>query len=227
MNGREKKELVEYLAWRDSLPNVRHLSPESAWGIFRDAHHGRCAICRREDRRLVVDHCHETGWIRGLLCDSCNLAMPGRIATIYEGLPPAHVAGLFRKYVQRSWGQDPAERFREILWHVGSDGSIEPDWEVSGRARVKLMQKEFDARQRTTDPPAPSAADPRLCRKLHANVGAGLRAKLEREARWAGSTVEAVIVNLIQEALTARENPSEADVIWAVQNRRPGGDVQP
>jgi len=38
---------------------------------------GKCAICRnREDRyrktRLSVDHCHDNGIVRGLLCIRCN-----------------------------------------------------------------------------------------------------------------------------------------------------------
>lgn len=45
---------------------------------------GGCAICGAEDagggskhekRRLMVDHSHETGKARGLLCSACNLAI--------------------------------------------------------------------------------------------------------------------------------------------------------
>lgn len=40
---------------------------------------GKCALCGSEgsgkDTRLVVDHCHETGRVRGLLCWSCNVGI--------------------------------------------------------------------------------------------------------------------------------------------------------
>lgn len=38
-----------------------------------------CAICKKNIKsfvkRLVVDHCHKTGKVRGLLCHSCNTAI--------------------------------------------------------------------------------------------------------------------------------------------------------
>lgn len=38
---------------------------------------GVCGICTKPPRRhfLVVDHCHTTGAIRGLLCNPCNLGL--------------------------------------------------------------------------------------------------------------------------------------------------------
>lgn len=39
---------------------------------------GRCALCAQlpaEGKTLYVDHCHNTGVIRGLLCNTCNVGL--------------------------------------------------------------------------------------------------------------------------------------------------------
>ena len=60
------------------------------YGITRDeyrdrwlAQDGRCAVCRQPERSsrqslLCVDHDHQTGKVRGLLCSHCNRAI-GRL----------------------------------------------------------------------------------------------------------------------------------------------------
>ena len=49
------------------------------WNDMFAEQEGRCAICgihaKDEKKQFVVDHCHHTGKIRALLCDSCNLGI--------------------------------------------------------------------------------------------------------------------------------------------------------
>ena len=39
------------------------------------AQDGACASCKIPCDRLDVDHCHDTGRVRGLLCHPCNVAL--------------------------------------------------------------------------------------------------------------------------------------------------------
>ena len=62
-----------------SCESHRHLfdaygiSPEQYADLMR-GHEGACAICLKQVS-LMVDHDHETGQVRGLLCRKCNLAL--------------------------------------------------------------------------------------------------------------------------------------------------------
>lgn len=81
--------------WDTAIPDG-HDDDRSA---FRAWHSGRCAVCGYRDARLVDDHDHETGLIRGLLCRSCNGREP------YDD-------GLFRKYRERPSAQILGIRLR-------------------------------------------------------------------------------------------------------------------
>lgn len=45
--------------------------------MFKDQQ-GACKICLKTSVELVVDHCHDSGKVRGLLCNLCN-GMVGRL----------------------------------------------------------------------------------------------------------------------------------------------------
>jgi hypothetical protein len=46
---------------------------------MRESQQYRCAICGQDEEKLlkglVVDHCHDTGQVRKLLCPNCNVAI--------------------------------------------------------------------------------------------------------------------------------------------------------
>lgn len=45
------------------------------WEQMFAKQNGACAICEASNKRLVVDHCHHSKRVRGLLCDGCNQLM--------------------------------------------------------------------------------------------------------------------------------------------------------
>jgi hypothetical protein len=67
----------------EKAETIRHNKLKAAFGIGLDEYdemlksqNGKCAICGVHEsrllRRLAVDHCHNSGKVRGLLCGSCN-----------------------------------------------------------------------------------------------------------------------------------------------------------
>ena len=73
------------------------ITPEEYTRIFQ-LQNGRCAICGRHqidlNKTLSVDHCHETGKVRGLLCMQCNLKLGH-----YE--KSKHLISAFNTYIQK------------------------------------------------------------------------------------------------------------------------------
>jgi hypothetical protein len=72
--------------------------PQKRWIRARNAF---CAVCA-STRRLVIDHDHHTGTIRGLLCASCNSAIGQagesadrlrKLAAYLEDAPPVVIPG--------------------------------------------------------------------------------------------------------------------------------------
>lgn len=125
---------LAYLRWRNALPDLRGMPAEDAWFAFRDAHHGRCALCREDRGRLYIDHDHTTGLVRGLLCRGCNRLTPSSMVhaplnaftsapdvVLYCQWPPADVCGIRERYFS-PFCRDPSELVYEVLWHAGPDG---------------------------------------------------------------------------------------------------------
>lgn len=78
----------EYQAeYRKSNPGIIWAQALKRYGItpeqyaeMEDSQDGRCAACGGEQdnkraRVLCVDHCHNSGRVRGLLCTTCNVAL--------------------------------------------------------------------------------------------------------------------------------------------------------
>lgn len=87
----EREQKADYMRrWNiANVEKVRDSALRKMYGIslstykqMLDAQDGKCAICKKEEfvvdrktdkvRELAVDHCHDTGTVRGLLCTNCN-----------------------------------------------------------------------------------------------------------------------------------------------------------
>jgi hypothetical protein len=62
----------EYMKWYAIKKKYNLTKVEYAEMLKNQKH--VCAICYK-NKSLVVDHCHKTSKVRGLICDYCNIAM--------------------------------------------------------------------------------------------------------------------------------------------------------
>lgn len=81
----ENKEKYSYQSWVQRLKRVYGITPEDYNRILEDQG-AKCALCGTEDpgsignadairKVFAVDHCHDSGDIRGLLCHRCNTGL--------------------------------------------------------------------------------------------------------------------------------------------------------
>ena len=71
---RDKKKAAKEAAWAAHIFKTYGLTAEQYYELLA-YQEGKCFICRRatgRSKRLAVDHDHESGWVRGLLCSPCN-----------------------------------------------------------------------------------------------------------------------------------------------------------
>lgn len=83
---RERVRLISYQKDYDSRPSVKFQSKikriARIYGVSEQeaislANVKVCEICGREGLRMHIDHCHDTGRVRGVLCSNCNMSIGG------------------------------------------------------------------------------------------------------------------------------------------------------
>jgi hypothetical protein len=61
--------------WRERYLRITYNLTIELVEDLRAKQGGTCAICGTSAKRLVIDHDHQTGRVRGLLCDPCNTGL--------------------------------------------------------------------------------------------------------------------------------------------------------
>jgi hypothetical protein len=87
-NNKEKYYEKKKENYHKNKDKIRWYSVKSKYGITREDYeqmlknqNGKCAICDTEEAKhwetnnLLIDHCHKSGKVRGLLCNNCNTAL--------------------------------------------------------------------------------------------------------------------------------------------------------
>jgi len=104
---RERKKAARSAAHESRVGKVYGLKPGQYEAIY-EAQDGCCYICTRavgKAKKLSVDHDHKTGYVRGLLCTTCNnmlghardeISFFGR-AVDYLTHPPAQEVGVWAR----------------------------------------------------------------------------------------------------------------------------------
>lgn len=92
------------IRWKQHIREAYNLE-ESDYNVKLKLQGGRCAICGTDSpeygikTKFEIDHCHQTGRIRGLLCGKCNRGL---------GMSKDSIEILLRgaKYLESAIGED-------------------------------------------------------------------------------------------------------------------------
>lgn len=109
---------------------------ESDWQEIAEIQGGGCAICGEAPpegaRPLCVDHDHETGSLRGLLCPTCN----GGLGMFKDDPSLLVAAAQYLKFWSDGWAaaQSTIEQIQgqQQFWQEVQDGYLRPAAQVSG-----------------------------------------------------------------------------------------------
>lgn len=74
-----KKDPAKKLKWRENQLKVKYNITLEDWDSMYEEQGYKCAVCNSDEPVgngvLHVDHCHDTGIVRGLLCHHCNTGL--------------------------------------------------------------------------------------------------------------------------------------------------------
>lgn len=137
------------------------LSRDVEWGqqkrLLQEIQEGKCGVCHGEcGLSMVLDHDHETGQTRGLLCQSCNCTVdtsPHPDNLPYLADPPAAEFGWEWQSAWGDWWLDTqTAEYEACLLRLGDIFDGDPEfapWLAKVCAGGKRSAHEIEARWRT------------------------------------------------------------------------------
>jgi hypothetical protein len=190
----------------------RHLQRVSRYGMSVDdyrallSHQGEaCAICRRPFTRTpCIDHCHITGLVRGLLCQTCNTGLGSFLDNPF-------IAGNAFDYLHRWY-----EFITELFIAEDSDMTCSDNAADDGGGSGVMRQAILEELQRPfgVDPPQPTNWLQAVSRFLVTQAAQDLNATREVLDRIDGKMPSGPVaagalnrVNLMWNYPTSRMNP--------------------
>lgn len=97
-------EAEEPACWSWTLPHAA--AGANPWYQLVDWQAERCAVCGGRVGRMVLDHDHDTGLVRGWLCAGCNISEGSSSSAVfvrYRARHPTALLGVAIPY-RSSWG---------------------------------------------------------------------------------------------------------------------------